>query len=120
MTMHTEQRAHERVSLEIEVNLLSEHNFYTGLSCDISEGGLFIATHVTPKLGEELEMRLLLPGSTTSFVVRGVVRWIRELRVASDDAPSGFGMQWTELSSEASTTIRAFVAERDTMFYEAA
>ena len=38
-------RAAERFDLEVKVDLESDHNFYTGLTQNISAGGLFIATH---------------------------------------------------------------------------
>ncbi len=37
-------RASERFDLEVKVDLESDHNFYTGLTQNISAGGLFIAT----------------------------------------------------------------------------
>ena len=38
-------RAAERFDLEVKVDLESDHNFYTGLTQNISSGGVFIATH---------------------------------------------------------------------------
>ena len=114
-----ELRAHDRVAIEVEVTLESENNFYDGITSDLSEGGVFIATFVPPKIGERLAMDLRLPGSTESFRVEGVVRWVRELRVACDGVPPGFGLQWTELSPEAHLAIQRFVAQRDTIFFEA-
>lgn len=120
MTEINEQRAHQRAPLEVEVSLESDHNFYTGLTSDISEGGIFVATHVLPRISERLEMTLTLPGSATSFVLRGVVCWVRELRVAVDGCPPGFGMQWEALSQEATAAIQAFIEKRDSIFYDAA
>jgi len=120
MTHNSDQRAHVRAPLELEIDLESDHNFYSGLTSDISEGGIFVGTHMLPAIGEELEMSLKLPGHAEAFTIRGTVRWLRELRVSSDDAPQGFGMQWKELSSEAAAAIRTFVSMRDTIYYEAA
>ena len=41
-------RASERFDLEVKVDLESDHNFYTGLTQNISAGGLFIAETVNP------------------------------------------------------------------------
>ena len=55
-----ERRQHTRVQLQTEIHLTSESNFYTGLSNDISEGGVFVATHQLESVGTELEMEFSL------------------------------------------------------------
>lgn len=114
-----EQRAHERVAIEVEVNLSSEHNFYSGITSDLSEGGVFVATHVTAKIGEQLSMDLRLPGSAQTYRIEGIVRWVRDLRVESEGSPPGFGMQFVGLSPDALDAIHRFVAQRDSIFFEA-
>ena len=49
-------RAAERFDLEVKVDLESDHNFYTGLTQNISAGGLFIATHVLRKIGDRISL----------------------------------------------------------------
>lgn len=115
---HGEQRAHERIAIEVEVDLSSEHNFYSGITSDLSEGGVFVATHMPAQIGERLAMNLRLPGSAETFRVEGIVRWVRELRVAIEGVPPGFGMQFTELSPDALDAIHRFVAQRDSIFFE--
>ena len=115
----SEKRAHERVAIEVEVNLSSEHNFYSGITSDLSEGGVFVATHVTAKIGEQLAMDLRLPGSPETYRIEGIVRWVRELRVESEGVSPGFGMQFVGLSPDALDAIHRFVAQRDSIFFEA-
>src|SRR4029079_10513628 len=107
----TEHRAHPRVPVEIEVNLESDNNFYSGLTSDISEGGVFIATYTLPAIGEQVEMELRLPGQQETFSVRGVVRWLRELSADGDGTPPGFGLEWFRLSSHALTAIQRFTVQ---------
>ena len=113
-----EKRAHERVAIEVEVDLASEHNFYSGITSDLSEGGVFVSTHVPAQIGEQLSMELRLPGSPETYRVEGIVRWVRELRVACDGVPPGFGMQFIGLSPDALAAIHRFVAQRDSIFFE--
>ena len=71
-------RAAERYDLEIKVDLESEHNFYTGLTQNISAGGLFIATHHLRRIGDRITLKFQLPGTEESVEVETEVRWIRE------------------------------------------
>ncbi|HZS40448.1 MAG TPA: TIGR02266 family protein [Polyangia bacterium] len=114
------RREHQRVALEVEVTLESDHNFYAGVVDDVSEGGVFVATHVPPPVGAAIDLLLTLPGRPQPFACSGVVRWIRDLYPESPDAPNGCGIQWSALSTQALAAIRAFVASRSTLLYEAA
>jgi uncharacterized protein (TIGR02266 family) len=121
MSQTTERRVQDRVPFALEVDLVSEHNFYSGLTGNISEGGLFIGTHVLPAIGEQLEVDLKLPGMKGSVRVRGVVRWLRDLRCSNDDVSPGFGLEWNAPPSELLNAVRDFVATtRDSLYYEAA
>jgi uncharacterized protein (TIGR02266 family) len=118
--MNRTPRAHERVPLEVEVGLETEHGFYTGITADISEGGVFIATHMLPVIGDRLTIVLTLPGEAEAFPIAGEVRWVRDLRVACDGAPCGFGFRWDEIEPRALEAIRRLSEVRDSIYYEAA
>jgi uncharacterized protein (TIGR02266 family) len=109
-------RAHQRVGIQVEVTLESEHNFYTGLSSNVSEGGLFVATHTPPPIGTRLTVRFVLAGSAEPIDAVGEVRWVRETR--SPDFPSGFGLRFLEIGDEALSRVASFVAGRESIFYE--
>ena len=51
-------RSKSRASLSVEVSEISEHNFYTGISGAIEEGGLFIATHENHQAGTLIDLTL--------------------------------------------------------------
>jgi len=117
-----EQRREKRAPLEIEVNLESENNFYSGITGNVSTGGVFIATYTPPPTGAEveLELALLVPpeGTPVRFQLRGVVLWVRGAQQASDFAPAGCGVRWIELPDVAAKAITRFVDKRDTIFYD--
>jgi uncharacterized protein (TIGR02266 family) len=113
----SDRRVEPRVQLEVEVGLESEHTFYTGLSGNISEGGLFVATHVPPPPSSEVRVRLVLPGEAP-LELAGVVRWIRDLRACCDGMPPGCGIAWSPLPNEARMAIERFIAGRDTILYD--
>lgn len=113
-------RLHERAPLEIEVTLESEHNFYCGITNDISEGGVFVATYQPPEVGTIVEIELALPTSGHVFRVLGEVRWLRDVNAACEGCPPGCGVRFVELDARAQAAIAEFVRQRDTVLYEAA
>jgi uncharacterized protein (TIGR02266 family) len=112
-------RVHERAPLTVEVTLSSEHTFYSGVTNDISEGGIFVATYTPPPIGAIVRLTLTLP-SYGEWPITGEVRWTRALRQTSDEFPPGCGIRFVEIPAEAIAAIRAFVAHRDPLLYEAA
>jgi uncharacterized protein (TIGR02266 family) len=116
---HQNVRASERFDLEVKVDLESDHNFYTGLTQNISAGGLFIATHHIRKIGDRITLKFSLPGSDVPLAVETEVRWIRENSALHRvDGASGMGVRFINLSPEASAAISAFLEARDSMFYD--
>jgi uncharacterized protein (TIGR02266 family) len=111
-----ERRAHERVPLEVEVTLESDHNFYTGLTSDISVGGLFVATHALWPVGTRVCVHLKLPGFERALHVNAEVRWIRDGRFST--LPSGIGVRFEDLPGDMLLALTRFVQDRDTIFYE--
>ena len=110
------QRRHERAPLAVEVTLESEHNFYTGITDNISEGGLFVATDDPPPIGTELHFELVL--GERRFQMSGVVLWQRTHRMASTDMPEGVGIRWRSLDPVVLQAIQSFVRGRETLFYD--
>jgi uncharacterized protein (TIGR02266 family) len=113
----TPRRIHERKLLEIEVSLESDHNFFMGLTENISEGGLFIATHSLREVGTEIDLELHLPNVSEKIQARAVVRWLR-LYNDHSDTPPGMGLQFLQLPSFAAFAIRDFVHCREALFWE--
>ena len=112
-------RASERFDLEVKVDLESDHNFYTGLTQNISAGGVFIATHAIRRIGDRITLKFTLPGSEKTIDVETEVRWIREnsalLRV---EGAQGMGVRFINLTPEASAAINGFIQARDTLYYD--
>ena len=115
----TPQRRHVRVPFEVEVNVESDHNFYTGFTQNISEGGIFIATSKPMPLGSKIAFSFRLVGDAAPVNIYGVVRWIRESSRFTDDAPAGMGVQFVDLHPAAADQINQFIQrQRDTIFYD--
>lgn len=113
-----ERRTAPRIELEVEVGLETDHNFYTGLTQDISSGGIFVATGISYRVGERLVVRFTLPGRTAPIVADAEVRWIRDARFMRTDSPEGVGLRFVSLSNEAKQIIAEFLEHRDSLFYD--
>ncbi|HEY0467320.1 MAG TPA: TIGR02266 family protein [Polyangiaceae bacterium] len=111
------RREHDRFVVELQVNVLSEHNLYAGLAENISAGGLFIATHQLQKVGSKIELSLRMPDSEEAFQIVGEVRWVR-LYNEQSDTPPGFGVRFIELPAGAAAAIGRFLNQREPLFFD--
>jgi uncharacterized protein (TIGR02266 family) len=116
----SEKRDHVRVPLVLEVSLYSESCFYAGVTRDLGQGGIFVATDNPPVKGTVVRLTLHLPGRACTFPIEGEVAWIRHPWATCEGAPAGCGIKWRRLSEAAAQAIAEFVfAEaRDLLLYE--
>lgn len=112
-----DRRLFRRTFFKTSVHLSSESNFYTGFMNDISEGGLFVATHNIMERGSVVDLEFSLPDNKTIIHVQGEVRWIREYYPGNDGHP-GMGFSFLDLKEEDRLRIEQFVKVRDTIFFE--
>ncbi|MFH1468941.1 MAG: TIGR02266 family protein [Pseudomonadota bacterium] len=110
-------RRHRRISLRTEVHLESDSNLYTGLTDNLSEGGLFVATSELLARGTVLDLEFSLPDGGPPIRITGVVRWIRE-DLECIEGPPGMGVQFVELDERAEARLERFVRLRDTLYYD--
>jgi uncharacterized protein (TIGR02266 family) len=104
-----------RSVLEVDVGLVSESQFYAGLSMDLSTGGIFVATYQSKPVGTPVAVSLVLPGGQSVWA-KGVVRWVREPS-GEDDVP-GMGVEFTEIEPADLEAIKHFCTMRAPMYFE--
>ncbi|HEY4186287.1 MAG TPA: TIGR02266 family protein [Polyangia bacterium] len=118
-TTEPQQRTAERHDLEVSVDLESDSNFYTGLTQNISAGGLFIATHQIKRVGEHVHLKFSLPGTARSIECDTEVRWIREnSSLHRTDGAPGMGVRFINMSPADAETIQSFIDSRESLFYD--
>jgi uncharacterized protein (TIGR02266 family) len=110
-----ERRIHRRHSVDLEVNVTSQHNFFTGFCRDISEGGLFLATYDLRPTGDLIDLHFTLPGGH-EIRTTGIVRWQRTWSGEGQEWP-GIGVEFLALSPEDKAAILAFFGTREPLFY---
>lgn len=111
-----QRRKTVRLEAEIELDLHSDHNFFTGFSANISEGGLFVATYQPQKVGDRLAVRFKLPGIDEPIEAKVEVKWVRDLHAGEDAAP-GFGATFVELSDHGRELVERYLAHRPPLFF---
>lgn len=112
-------RKYERIAAAVEVDVSSEHTFWTGLTRNVSRGGLFLVHDEPQPVGTILAFTLRLSTLDEDIEVRGVVRWVRSPETADDDMPAGMGVQFLSLDRRVEQAIDAFIAvERDSLYYD--
>src|SRR5882672_6126773 len=80
------RREHSRFSVDLDVTVGSDHNFYAGFAENLSAGGVFIATHKLKPVGSKIELCINMPDGA-QIRVEGQVRWIRVFNEHSDTPP---------------------------------
>ncbi len=104
-------------------------NFFTGLAGGdvITSGGLFVATYQVPEVGDQLLLKISMPGGF-QFVAKAVVAWTRENGAAPTDLESGtesaampgFGARFSEISEAGRKLVLRYVNNRQPLFHEEA
>lgn len=107
----------QRLDFKVDVNFESEHNFFMGFTENVSEGGLFVATHSLLPAGAIVEIEFQMPGSAKAIRAKAEVRWLREYR-EGNDAPPGMGLRFIAVSPEDQRTIATFLTQRQPIFYD--
>lgn len=117
-TERDESRSYPRFPLRVEVSYGSEHNFYTGFLENVSNGGLFVATHQLAEIGDLFELTFTVPGLNRVCTAVCRVRWLREYDPEQPDGVPGMGVQFSQLEPDARAAIELFIRHREPIFYD--
>lgn len=113
----TDCRTNQRVDVEFEVTLTGPHIFFTGITMDISEGGVFIATHQIYSLGTEFKLNLIL--GSEKLEISSIVVWVRaedSSRISGEEI--GMGLKFMNLDEKSLSVISAFIKKREPLLYD--
>ena len=112
-----DHRNNLRVDVEFEVTLTGPHSFFTGFTMDISEGGVFVATHRIFPIGTELRINLRIGDDRLD--ISSKVIWIRTVESSkiSGQEP-GMGLKFINLDEKSFAVISSFIKKREPLFYD--
>lgn len=113
----TNKRSATRVSAELEVTVSGSHNFFQGMTEDISKGGLFVATRQIFPIGTEFEIRLHIKGNDVRLKTK--VAWIREdSPFLPENIEPGMGLEFTNVPDNVLELINRFIREKEPIFFD--
>ncbi|HET8538616.1 MAG TPA: PilZ domain-containing protein [Anaeromyxobacter sp.] len=102
--------------VEVNVSLVSEHNFYVGQTRRMDSGGVFIATAVPPPVGTRLQVRLGLADGR-KLDLEGEVAFVREKSATIGRQPTGCGVRLHGIPGWAIDAIERFILARQPIVY---
>lgn len=108
----TERRRHPRLSLSVDVDFSSAHNFYAGRTRDLSLGGIFIESPIELPMGTHVTVDLAFLDAR--HAVEGEIVW----HVLDEGRVVGMGLRFLGLSGEAEAAIRLFMSTRDPLAFD--
>ena len=114
-----DRRQAPRYSVTVTVTFDSEHNFFTGLTQDLSHGGLFVATTCLCAIGERVQVKLTLPTSPVPIDALTEVRWVRMHDIPGGGGKAGLGLMFLQMSPQGKQAVKAFLAQRESIFFDA-
>jgi CheY-like chemotaxis protein len=104
--MVRERRRYFRCPVETTTFVACEpHPEFQANSVNISEAGMAILSPVQLKVGQSVEMRVRIPGSSDFVNIHGEVCWV-------DDASGRAGVQFMEISSTVAEALAAWLLAR--------
>ncbi|HET6923917.1 MAG TPA: PilZ domain-containing protein [Anaeromyxobacteraceae bacterium] len=102
--------------VEVNVSLVSEHNFYVGSTRHIDSGGVFIATMMPPAVGTRLQVRLGLADGR-KIDLDGEVAFVRAKSATTGRQPSGCGVRLFGLPGWSVDAVEKFFLARQPILY---
>lgn len=101
-----ERRSTPRIQALLKIEYDSIDDVASDYLTDLSEGGLFIQTHIPLEIGSTIEFTISFPGLLKPLALRGMVR----RRIAQDEGPNpGIGVSFCFDDEEESEQIRWLV-----------
>jgi len=106
----------QNARVEVSVSLVSEHNFFVGVTRRIDSGGVFIASTMPPPVGTRVQVRLGLADGR-KIDLDGEVAFIRGKSATTGRQPPGCGVRLQSLPGWAVDAIERFFLARQPIVY---
>jgi uncharacterized protein (TIGR02266 family) len=111
--------AGEAVAINVNtvLSMNTDHQFFTGFSENIEEGGIFVATFEPKAVDSQVIVNFKLPGGHP-VTARGVVQWVRDYNPMAPETAPGMGVKFTDLMPADKRAIEEFAKARAPLFYD--
>jgi uncharacterized protein (TIGR02266 family) len=111
------RRSQERKRVRVAVSMSSDSNFYVGFADNMSEGGLFVATHELLPIGDTIDLEFKLSDDQSPVVASAEVCWHRAVTDTTIDVLPGFGARFLDLDEGDRERLESFLEDREPIFH---
>ena len=101
-----ERRKSQRTDFVVRVNYRTVDELFSEFARNINEGGIFVETDNPHPIGRRVSLEFQIPGSEDPIQVSGMVVRLTD---ASDSEPTGMGIEFEDLDTEARAHINELV-----------
>ena|SRR5690554_6186365 len=112
-----DKREQDRHDLRVKVAWMIDSRQYTGVSNDISSGGLFVASEQIPMHGVECKMAFKLPNCEEPIRAIARVAWSRFEAGETPEEPCGFGVEFLQLSPRGKESLHEYIELSDALLF---
>jgi len=107
-------RREKRTPLVTRVRFQAYRVVMSGMTRDVSRGGLSITTDYSLDVGTEVSVAFSLPGEPETVIqAKGVIRWKNDSPAGRNDNPSAFGIEFTAFGEGSAAALRRYLASRE-------
>jgi uncharacterized protein (TIGR02266 family) len=101
-----------RCDLQVPIQIETEGASQFGLTENICTGGLFIATGNPGRVGDQIVLKLRLPGTRELVSVDGEIRWVRSTAdISLRHGARGMGVRFVNIPLDAAATVQEFLRQ---------
>jgi uncharacterized protein (TIGR02266 family) len=111
------RRVSDRKRVRVAVSMSSDSNLYVGFADNMSEGGIFVATHEFLPIGDVIDLEFRLSDDEDPVTASAEVRWHRAVTDADIDVLPGFGAKFLDLDDEDRQRLELFLEDREPIFH---
>ena len=104
------KRAAPRVERALSLVFKDREAFFKAYTGNVSSGGLFIKTETPLIVGDQLSLKLQLPGAADPLQIRCEVVWARKKQESQPGRPAGMGVRFLKISERDNRILKQYLS----------
>lgn len=107
------RRAEPRVEKSLSLVYKDREAFFRAYTGNVSSGGLYIKTENPLSAGDQIFLKLQLPGVSEALHIKCEVVWARSQEESRSDKPPGMGVKFIQISKKDHQLLRQYLSSID-------
>jgi uncharacterized protein (TIGR02266 family) len=104
------RRTAPRIERALSLVFKDREAFFRAYTGNVSAGGLFINTENPLIIGDQLSIKLQLPGLSGPLQIKCQVAWTRTKQQSQPGRPSGMGVKFTQISNRDYRVLKQYLS----------